>query len=154
MSLASYIMDAFLKEEDVIKELLTIDNQVCMTTLTYDELYKQLNDASPLNDLNYDCVMLTDGDPDTVYEALVNNACNILSLHIDNSFLGINKWLVNQAYKYYGDQDISLKLTLDETDNYSKYKGIQTKIVIYGFDEFAFGTKELFDGQDVLIVSR
>ncbi len=154
MSLNSYLLDVFHEEESIVKELLNIDNKVCMTNLTYEELDRQFREAAPLNNLDRECIMLTDGDPDTVFEALINNASNIISLHIDNNFLGINKWLVSKTIKYYEEKDINIKLQLDEQNGYSQYKNCPSLIVAFGFDEFAAGISELFDGQDVLVVSK
>ncbi len=154
MSLASYILSSFEDEESIIKELLNIDNKVCMTDLTYEDLYEQFNNTTPLLDVKERCVMLTDGDPDTVYASLINNALNIVSLHIDNSFLGINKWLVSKTYSYYFEKGIEINLKLDEDNGYVKYKNVPYKVVIYGFDDFALGTKELFDGHDKLVISK
>ena len=75
-------------------------------------------------------------------------------IYIDNNFLGINKWLVSKTIKYYEEKDINIKLQLDEQNGYSQYKNCPSLIVAFGFDEFAAGISELFDGQDVLVVSK
>ena len=95
--------------------------------------------------------LLTDGDPDTIYQYLITYGSRILTIHVGRKFLGVNKWIVERTKKYYQDQGIFIALSLIEEESYSFYDKVEEPIVIYGFQEFVLGTKNLFEDKNVIL---
>ena len=135
MTLREYLWDLLVSERDIVEELLTLDNKVEYTNFLFYELVGMLDFAaypSKIIDGKFD--ILTDGEPDTVYMALLGYATHIEKIHVNQSFLGINNWLVSRVKKYYADKGEPLSLEIDEKVSYDDYQNSK-KVVAYGFPE-------------------
>ncbi len=153
MSLKDYLLNAFVMEKETIDELLKIDNQIGCTNVEYLSLIGQLNFSKSFSlpsDRRF--VFITDGEIDSVYQVFLDYAPYVDSIHINGRFLGMNRWLVERTKQYYLEQGIELSIRIEE--DYRNYINCRQTIVLYGFDEFVDGMKELFAGQEILCIKK
>lgn len=154
MTLADYLLGSIIREKSTIEELLSIDNKIQKTNYTYLTLLGKVKNLSGLNlifDKPYD--FITDGDPDTVYNVLLS--CPFVSrIHINRSFVAMNKWLVERTKEYYREKNVENPLFLDVKNGYNDYVENDTGIVLYGFPEFVDGIEEIFQDQSIAVIKK
>lgn len=131
MILKKFLLEKFVEEPSLIKELLEIDNCVQYTDLTYERLFTKLSEVESNQVSNLVCDAITDGEVDSVFKVLINFP-NVRNIYVSKSFLAINKYLVSRINEYYNYE----KVFLDIDDNYNKYINSELPIVVNGFDEF------------------
>ena len=141
MSIKDYLLDCLINEKELIEELLYIDNNIQHTALTYDcliESLKNVNECSVNNDFDY--IAITDGEITTVFKVLIS-VLRLKIVFVDRRFLALNKYLVSRVNFFSGDENIEL----DVSNNYRKFIGCDTSVVISGIDGFTNEVVEQFD---------
>lgn len=139
MDIINYFNNLLIDEEEIVKELILIDNTVCNTNMTYDDLIKSINSIKlSENDMKKPIDVITDGEVSSVFYALLNYNVNINKIHIDSTFLAINKWLVQRFNEYF-----NINIILDDGFNYNYYSN---DIVIVGDSLFTSGLSKMFPG--------
>lgn len=154
MSLEEYLLECIVREKSIIEELLTIDNKIQKTNYTYSFLLEKIRNLSGLNlifDKPYD--FITDGEPDTVYNVLLS--CPFVNrIHINRSFVAINKWLVERTKEYYQEKNVENPLFLDVENGYNNYVENDVGIILYGFSEFVNGIEEIFQDKSIAVIKK
>lgn len=142
-----YLINCIIEEKDIITELLYIDNRIQYTFDNYVELIGKINDVldESLDDNLYNAV--TDGEFESVLRVLIN-VPNLDTLYVDKRYLGINKYLVSRANKYYGEE----KIKLDTTNEFGKYNNSKYPVVLCGFDSFVEEMSKSLSGVDKILL--
>ena len=154
MNLENYLLERVLSEKAVIDELLRIDNSIQKTNYTYEMFLDKIKGIPKLSlALEEPCNFLTDGDPDTVYRVLISST-NIRKLHINRSFVAMNKWLVERTKEYYQENGIEFSFYLDIERPYVNYIEENIGIILYGFKEFVIGLKEVLEQKNMLAIEK
>ncbi len=154
MTLKDYICDLLVEERSLIEELLKVDNHICQTKLTYDVLYAKIYSVVDSNEvIEHKCNYITDGEPDNVLLALMN-APKIKNLHINRTYVGINKWLTERTKEYFKEQNINVNLILDIEKGYRRYTDDNHDIVIIGPKEFIYGIASMFIEKTIIKIER
>lgn len=137
-----YILDCLIKDELIVKELLTIDNKVQYTSLTIEDLVKLINKIDSNIEHSYvdKYVFITDGELKTVLTILFNYYSNIKIININKKNVAIIKWFI-MIIKKYNDLDFNILSDLD--NNYTKYDN-ESNIVISGAAFYCSNMKLLF----------
>lgn len=149
MSLETYLNDALLDEKAIVEELLNIDNKICDTLLNYEQLVGLLKNSKNFSQSITETVnVITDGNPEMVYRSLINYGKYINKIHVDRTFLGINKWLVERTNDYYKELGINTYINIDEGSSYLNYD--DKTVVIIGEEEFAEGISNLFSKTEII----
>lgn len=144
-----------MEEEEIVEELLSIDNKIGKTNLTYQNLLEIMSSSKPLDlSLNSPCNFITDGEIDTVFSSLVTAAPFIKKIHINRNFVAVNKWLVEKAKNYYQGQQIDLNIDLDVEKSYNSYEDDNSMFIIYGFPEFVDGCLDLFYNKNTILIRK
>lgn len=146
MSIKDYLLDCLINEKEIIEELLYIDNNIQHTALTYDYLIKSLknvNECNINNDFNY--IAITDGEVEAVFKVLIS-VLKLKVVFVDKRFLALNKYLVSRVNLFLDNDDIELDLT----DDYRKYIGCNTSVVISGIEGFTNEVFEYFDNSVII----
>ncbi len=136
MDIINYLLNLVIDEEEIIRELLNIDNNLCQMNISYNDLVDIIRttngDEYKVTD-KYD--VITDGDIKSVVFALINYHDVINRINIDDFYYGINKWLVTRINEYYNNEII-----LDKDSSYEKYGN---NIMIVGEKAFIDGVGEI-----------
>lgn len=146
MSIKDYLLDCLINEKEIIEELLYIDNNIQHTALTYDyliESLKNVNECNINNDFNY--IAITDGEVEAVFKVLIS-VLKLKVVFVDKRFLALNKYLVSRVNLFLDNDDIELDLT----DDYRKYIGCNTSVVISGIEGFTNEVFEYFDNSVII----
>ena len=117
MDLINYIENLLIDEEKIIQELISIDNKICNRNISYQEIIRVVKNIK-IDNVNIDkkVDIITDGEINSVLYALINYNTNINKIHIDRTFLAINKWLIQRINEYY-----NINIILDDKINYNNY---------------------------------
>lgn len=114
--MSSVLNELISSEEEILKELIKIDNNVCGTNFSLKKLLKKENlDIKILGDT----LFITEGEPSitiSILDGLIVNPHNTYYLFINQRFLAINKWLIARFIEL---TNIRIELILDL--NYNKY---------------------------------
>ena len=150
MRLEEYLQSLLIDEQDIIKELLRIDNSICHTNISYEQLISSFKSNKHIDDYNLDdeVNVITDGDPLYVYLSLINCGKNIMKININRNFVGINKWLIERTKQYYQDLGEFVNIELDISKSYKDYD--DKLIVVIGEDVFVEGISELFSSPKII----
>lgn len=155
MNLKDYLWNSLVEEQSTVEELLRVDNKVCHMNLSYFQLLGNIEYSFPIAEQVYgDFDIITDGDPDTVFQALVTFGGHIHHIHVNRNFLGVNTWLVEKTKKYYQEQGTSVDITLDESHVFEKYVNEKSRIILYGFKEFVESTKEILQNHQLIEIYK
>ena len=149
MDLKDYLINCIIEEKELINQLLYIDNSVQYTSVNYEQLVLKLQQVNAGSDIVFkkSVVAITDGEPETVFRALINIS-DLKDIFINRTSLGINKYLVNRANAYYEEE----KIKLDSSKDYRKYINYEYSIVISGFDVFVEEISKEFGDKDITIL--
>lgn len=146
MDLRTYLIDCILNNKSLIEELLFIDNKVQYTNITYESLLDTLKNIDKYDILDDNFTALTDGEFDTVFKVLIS-APNLSTIYVNRTFLGINKYLVSCANKFYELE----KIKLDDSTDYHKYLNSADKIILSGFDTFVEEISKEFNKEIIIL---
>lgn len=150
MTLNDFLIDSFLEEKDVINELLMIDNSIQFTDTLYEDILLILRSS-----LEYDlfaldkCTIISDGNLEKTIKVLIKYSSSVDNVFVSKSFLGIYTWFVKRIRNYYNN-DISL----DKSNDYSKYLSNDSTIVICGDSEFLNYMENYFSECKSIIIDR
>lgn len=138
--LKDYLYEELLLEKEIVLNLIQIDNQVCHTKLTYEDILEMFKKDVNLEKIDTYKHFICDGDVYTVLELLINYAPYILNIYIDHMYLAINSWLIHKTCNYYNSLGINLNINLDDSINPLKYQQFDN-VVISGDEGFIEGIK-------------
>lgn len=152
MTLENYLLMHLLEERGIIEELLHIDNTIQKTDYTFSTLIGKIKNKKLTFQSEECCSWITDGDPDTIYQVLLTSP--FLKIHINHSFIGINKWLIERAKNYYDENNMENSICLNIEKEYNNYVEENNDIIIYGFDEFVDGMSEVFADKNIMAIKK
>lgn len=114
--MSSVLNELISSEEEILKELIKIDNNVCGTNFLIEDLIKKENiDIKILGDT----LFITEGDPSitiSILDELIAHPNNTYYLFINQRFLAINKWLIARFIEL-----TNIRIELISDLNYNKY---------------------------------
>ncbi len=155
MNLREYLWNALVEEKTVVEELLKLDNRICHTGLTYFELIGKIQYGNPITEkINENIHLLTDGEVDTLYEALSTFGSKILTVHVGRKFLGLHRWLIQRTMNYYQGLGVPVTISLEDRRTYERYEDTNALIVIYGYPEFVEETQNLFLDKKTILIEK
>lgn len=150
MTLKEFLIDSFLEEKDVINELLMIDNSIQFTDTLYEDILSILRNSIEYDLFDLDkCIIISDGNLEKTIKVLIKYSASVDNVFVSKSFLGIYTWFIKRIRNYYNSG-----ITLDKTNDYSKYLSNDNTIVICGDSEFLDYMSKYFSECKSIIVDR
>lgn len=143
------LLDNLILEKDIVKQLIEIDNDKMNTKINFQNYYdviKELvgRDSKELL-LDSNSLFITEGNPlitIDILRSVMSTSYNVV-IFINQGYVGMNKWLINQFYKIVGNGNIEL----DAGINYNEYVNMGYKVVPVGEDELINQVMEDFYGE-------
>ena len=143
------LLDNLILEEDIVKQLIEIDNDKMNTKISfqnyYDAIKELVESASKELLLSNNSLFITEGNPLITLNILnkIRSTSYDVVIFINQGYIGMNKWLINQFYKIVGNGNIEL----DTGINYNEYITMEYKVVPVGEDELIDQVMEDFYGE-------
>lgn len=128
------LLDNLLFEREIVEQLIAIDNEKMNTNIVfqnyYDAIKSVVNQSSNELELNNNSLFITEGEPLVtldILKRLENTQVNCI-IFINQGFVAMNKWLINQFYRLTENSNIELDIGV----NYNKYINSGYKVVPLG----------------------
>ncbi len=142
------LLDNLIYEKDIIEQLIEIDNDKMNTNLNFQNYYDAIKsliekDSKELV-LTNNTLFITEGNPLVTLDILrsvMSTSYNVV-IFINQGYVGMNKWLINQFYKIVGNGNIEL----DTGINYNNYINSEYKVIPLGEDGLTNQVMEDFYG--------
>lgn len=132
--MSNIIEELINNEETIVNELIKIDNNVCSTNYSIDDLLKKEKlDIKILGDT----LFITEGEPSitiAILDELIVNPNNTYYLFINQRFLALNKWLIARFICL-----TNIRIELVSSLNYNKFIGRDDIYIV------PIGEKELIE---------
>lgn len=114
--MSSVLNELLNSEEEILRELIRIDNNVCNTNYRIEDLLKKENlDIKIIGNT----LFITEGEPNitiAILDELLVNPNNTYYLFINQRFLALNKWLIARFIEL-----TNIRIELISDINYNKY---------------------------------
>lgn len=143
------LLDNLILEEDIVKQLIEIDNDKMNTKISYQDYYDAIKELVESDSkellLSNNSLFITEGNPLITLNILnkIRSTSYDVVIFINQGYVGMNKWLINQFYKIVGNGNIEL----DTGINYNEYITMGYKVVPVGEDELIDQVMEDFYGE-------
>ncbi len=126
-----YLYASLIRDEEVINKILALDNEICFTNITFDDLLTLLNRNIEIKNVRRGS-FITDGSLNVVIPLLIDYSLYIDNLFINDYLKGITSYFIQKIKDYYAlnNEDININLITNE-----QYEGL-TNIYIIGNREF------------------
>ena len=129
------ILEYISNEEQIVEELIEIDNDIMSTKYSFNDYYNAIESRFNIEieqiDIKENTVFITEGDVILTLDILRRfNTDKKIIIFVNQSYLGMNKWLMSKYYEITGNNNI----ILDEGINYNKYIDKGFKIIPLGED--------------------
>lgn len=129
------ILEYLSIEEQKVEELIEIDNDIMNTKYSFNDYYNAIESRFNIEieqiDIKENTVFITEGDVILTLDILRRfNTDKKIVIFVNQSYLGMNKWLMSKYYEITGNNNI----ILDEGINYNKYIDKGFKIIPLGED--------------------
>lgn len=129
------ILEHLSNEEQIVEELINIDNDIMNTKYSFNDYYNAVESRFNIEieqiDIKENTVFVTEGDVILTLDILRRfNTEKKIVIFVNQSYLGMNKWLMSKYYEITGNNNI----ILDEGINYNKYIDKGFKIIPLGED--------------------
>ena len=143
------LLDNLILEKDIVKQLIEIDNDKMNTKINFQNYYDAIKflldkDSKELL-LNNNSLFITEGNPLITIDILkkvMSTSYNVV-IFVNQGYVGMNKWLINQFYKIVDNGNIEL----DTGINYNEYINMGYKVIPVGEDELINQVMEDFYGE-------
>ena len=140
------LLDNLLFERDIVEQLIEIDNDKMNTNFSFQNYYDAfssliISDNKELL-INNNSLFITEGSPILTLDILLrlkSVSCNVV-IFINQGFVGMNKWLINQFYKIIGNENVELDVGI----NYNNYIDKEYKVIPLGEEELTNQVMEDF----------
>lgn len=128
------LLEKLLFERDIVIELIKIDNEVMNKNYTFDDYYNGISNLLSISckqiDITSNSLFITEGSPIITLDLLrrlivTDKKCIIF---INQNYVGMNKWLIEQFYKITGNSNVELDIGI----NYNKYIDKDYKVIPLG----------------------
>lgn len=143
------LLDNLILEKDIVKQLIEIDNDKMNTKINFQNYYDAIKELVEKDSkellLNNNSLFITEGNPLITIDILrnvMNTSYNVV-IFINQGYVGMNKWLMNQFYKIVGNGNIEL----DTGINYNEYINIGYKVIPVGEEGLINQVMEDFYGE-------
>lgn len=130
------LLDNLLFEKEIVEQLIEIDNDKMNTNYNFNNYYDSINSlvSSDNKDLliNNNSLFITEGNPLLTLNILlrVKSTSYKVVIFVNQGFVGMNKWLINQFYKIVGNGNVELNVGI----NYNDYIDKKYKVIPLGED--------------------
>lgn len=127
------ILEHLSNEEQIVEELINIDNDIMNTKYSFNDYYNAIESRFNIDieqiDIKENTVFVTEGDVILTLDILRRfNTAKKIVIFVNQSYLGMNKWLMSKYYEITGNNNI----ILDEEVNYNKYIDKGFKVIPLG----------------------
>lgn len=128
------LLDNFIYEKELIEELINIDNDKMNKNDNYKSYYNSfinlLNDSCNSLKLENDSLFITEGNPLITLDLLrrLEKVEVKVVIYINQGFVAMNKWLINQFYKITNNYNIEIDIGI----NYNKYINMNYRVIPLG----------------------
>lgn len=127
------ILEHLSNEEQIVEELINIDNDIMNTKYSFNDYYNAIESRFNIDieqiDIKENTVFVTEGDVILTLDILRRfNTAKKIVIFVNQSYLGMNKWLMSKYYEITGNNNI----ILDEAVNYNKYIDKGFKVIPLG----------------------
>lgn len=143
------LLDNLILEKDIVKQLIEIDNDKMNTKINFQNYYDAIKELVEKDSkellLNNNSLFITEGNPLITIDILrnvMNTSYNVV-IFINQGYVGMNKWLMNQFYKIVGNGNIEL----DTGINYNNYINNEYKVIPVGEEGLINQVMEDFYGE-------
>lgn len=143
------LLDNLILEKDIVKQLIEIDNDKMNTKISFQNYYDAIKELVESDSkellLSNNSLFITEGNPLITLNILnkIRNTSYDVVIFINQGYIGMNKWLINQFYKIVGNGNIEL----DTGINYNEYITMGYKVVPVGEDGLINQVMEDFYGE-------
>lgn len=142
------LLDSMLCEREKLLELIKIDNEIMNSNYSFEDYYDSfsclLNNNCLQISTNSNSLFITEGNPiitvDLLRRLLTTEFHCII--FVNQGYLGINKWLINQFYKITGNSNVELDIGI----NYNKFIDKDYKVIPLGEEGIVEAVMEDFYG--------
>lgn len=143
------LLDNLILEKNIVEQLIEIDNDKMNTKLSFQNYYDAIKflldkDSKELL-LNSNSLFITEGNPLVTLDILrcvMSTSYNVV-IFVNQGYVGMNKWLINQFYKIVGNGNIEL----DAGINYNNYINSEYKVIPVGEEGLTSQVMEDFYGE-------
>lgn len=128
------LLDNLLFEKEIVEQLIDIDNDKMNTNYNFKNYYDSVSSLifSENKELliNNNSLFITEGNPLLTLNLLlrIKSTSYKVVIFINQGFVGMNKWLINQFYKIVGNGNVELDVGI----NYNDYIGKEYKVIPVG----------------------
>ena len=140
------LLDNLLFERDMVEQIIEIDNDKMNTNYSFQNYYDAFSSLIISYNkellINNNSLFITEGNPILTLDILLrvkSVSCNVV-IFINQGFVGMNKWLINQFYKIIGNGNIELDVGI----NYNNYIDKEYKVIPLGEEELTNQVMEDF----------
>ena len=145
--LKEFLIKQIKEEEDTVQELLTIDNNICFTNLTIDELIKKIEMVKELENIEGNFNVITSGEIEEILASLLNYSLKIKRINVAKRMLALSTYLTSRIKRFWSGLD---SIELDRDNDYEFYIDDKTNLVILGSSLFACQMAKLNFQKDVI----
>lgn len=130
------LLDNLLFEKEIVEQLIEIDNDKMNTNYNFNNYYDAINSLVSSDNkellINSNSLFITEGNPLLTLNILlrVKSTSYKVVIFVNQGFVGMNKWLINQFYKIIGNGNVELNVGI----NYNDYIDKKYKVIPLGED--------------------
>lgn len=130
------LLDNLLFEKEIVEQLIEIDNDKMNTNYNFNNYYDAINSLLSSDNkellINNNSLFITEGNPLLTLNILlrVKSTSYKVVIFINQGFVAMNKWLINQFYKIVGNGNVELNVGI----NYNDYIDKKYKVIPLGED--------------------
>lgn len=130
------LLDNLLFEKEIVEQLIEIDNDKMNTNYNFNNYYDAINSLVSSDNkellINNNSLFITEGNPLLTLNILlrVKSTSYKVVIFVNQGFVAMNKWLINQFYKIVGNGNVELNVGI----NYNDYIGKKYKVIPLGED--------------------
>ncbi len=130
------LLDNLLFEKEIVEQLIEIDNDKMNTNYNFNNYYDAINSLVSSDNkellINNNSLFITEGNPLLTLNILlrVKSTSYKVVIFVNQGFVAMNKWLINQFYKIVGNGNVELNVGI----NYNDYIDKKYKVIPLGED--------------------
>ena len=130
------LLDNLLFEKEIVEQLIEIDNDKMNTNYNFNNYYDAINSLVSSDNkellINNNSLFITEGNPLLTLNILlrVKSTSYKVVIFVNQGFVGMNKWLINQFYQIIGNGNVELNVGI----NYNDYIDKKYKVIPLGED--------------------
>ena len=130
------LLDNLFFEKEIVEQLIEIDNDKMNTNYNFNNYYDAINSLVSSDNkellINNNSLFITEGNPLLTLNILlrVKSTSYKVVIFVNQGFVAMNKWLINQFYKIVGNGNVELNVGI----NYNDYIDKKYKVIPLGED--------------------